>query len=223
MASNAAISTKDYLQQRWRLTLGRLQTKPSLGIRPFEEIVRRYSEETRFHHGLEHLRFGFQVLDEMFPINEPNLGLIDAAFWYHDFVYDPKLHDNEANSAFVAEDRVMRCLGASEQNSTNVGMLIRATDHKAPPKTREGEVLLDIDLAILGATPEEFDRYESGIWDEYKNHVSLEDYRHTRANILKKLGYGFIFWSSEMRKSLYEQRAKVNLRRAIRQLGQKES
>jgi predicted metal-dependent HD superfamily phosphohydrolase len=160
-------------------------------------------------------------LDEVFPVNEPNMGLIDSAFWYHDFVYDPKLHDNEVKSAFVAEDRTMRCLGLSEQNSANVGKLIRATNHKDIPKTREAEILLDMDLAILGASPEEFDLYEKGIWEEYQPHVSLEDYRHARAKVLKHFSFGHVFWSSEMRAGVYEQRAKVNIRRALRQLSPK--
>ncbi len=232
MAIDSKLSTKDYLQQRWRLTLTRLQTKPSLGARPFDEILRRYSEETRYYHTTEHLRFGFQVLDEVFPSKEPNIGLIDLAFWYHDFVYDPKLHDNEAKSAFVAEDRALRGLGLSDQDSIKIALLIRATDHKNPPKSREAEILLDIDLAILGATPEEFDHYENGIWEEfdhyengiwgeYQQHVSLEDFCHARANILKQFNQGPVFWSSEMREGDYEKRAKINLHRAIQQLSPK--
>jgi len=221
MAIDSKQSTRDYLQQRWRLTLTRLQTKPSLGARPFDEVLRRYSEETRHYHTTEHLRFGFQVLDEVFPSKEPNIGLIDLAFWYHDFVYDPKLHDNEVKSAFVAEDRALRGLGLSEQDSTKIALLIRDSEHKTPPKSREAEILLDIDLAILGATSEEFDHYENGIWSEYQQHVSLEDFRHARANILKRFNQGPVFWSPEMRGGVYERRAKVNLRRSIRQLNPK--
>lgn len=213
------VSTKVYLQDRWRRTLDKLQVKPSLGLRFFGEIFRQYSAESRHYHNINHLRFGFETLDEVFQ-EEPSLGLVEAAFWYHDFVYVPKLLDNESKSAFLAADRLQRGLGVPEDATSQVAILINATAHNAPPRTRDAEILLDIDLAILGAEPEDFDAYERGIWLEYQGFVESDDFCHGRLKVLRGFQRKHLFWSPEMRQSAFEQRAKVNLRRAIQKLAQ---
>lgn len=214
---------KLYLQNRWRSTLTRLSVKPSIGFRLFDEIMRQYSEKSRRYHTPDHLRFGFETLDSVFAAEDPTLGLVEAAFWYHDFVYVPVRRDNEAKSAFVAEDRLQRGLGISKEVATQVSHLIVATSHTRPPQTREATILLDTDLAILGAEPEVFDTYAKNIWLEYQGFVEYADFCYGRLKLLKEFQRKPLFWSSEMQNSVFEQRAKANIQRAIDELEAKES
>jgi predicted metal-dependent HD superfamily phosphohydrolase len=48
-----------------------------------------------------------------------------------------------------------------------VHALVMATGHDAVPQGRDQEVLVDIDLSILGATPARFDEYEQQVRAEY--------------------------------------------------------
>lgn len=62
--------------------------------------------------------------------------------------------------------------------------MIRVTEHPSEPQTRDDCYLLDIDLSILGASPEAFDEYERQIRFEYR-WVPEEVYREKRAEVLE--------------------------------------
>jgi predicted metal-dependent HD superfamily phosphohydrolase len=124
----------------------------------------------------------FGVLDvEM--AKYPGLGSIELALWYHDIVYNTKAHDNEEQSALIAEKRVMS-LGFPKTFSEQVGNLIRATTHKHVPGTREAQVLLDVDTAILSESDADFDKYEADIRAEY-DWVPDADFKVGRTKVLE--------------------------------------
>ncbi|MGZ7283798.1 HD domain-containing protein, partial [Streptococcus pyogenes] len=66
--------------------------------------------------------------------------------------------------------------------------MIWATAHaasSAPPTLRDTQVLLDADLAILGASEERYKRYAADIRKEYA-WVPEADYRKGRAAVLER-------------------------------------
>jgi len=93
-------------------------------------------------------------------------GEVALALWYHDAVYSPKSTDNELRSAAWAA-RAMTDAGADAGAVQRVHDLIMATCHKAPAPTRDAELVVDIDLATLGAAPERFEAYDREIRKEY--------------------------------------------------------
>jgi predicted metal-dependent HD superfamily phosphohydrolase len=103
-----------------------------------------------------------------FECNHPRL--VFLALVFHDAVYVAGRKDNEAESANLA--RVVlgpeRCV--SEEELDAIDRLIRATsDHHAHANTtdRDLAVMLDVDLAILGASRDPYARYARAIHDEY--------------------------------------------------------
>lgn len=81
-------------------------------------------------------------------------------------MYDVKAHGNEARSADWAVT-ALQTASVSVEIQTRVHALIMATEHTAAPLAGDAALLVDIDLAILGAAPARFAEYERQIRQEY--------------------------------------------------------
>src|SRR5690606_40434769 len=88
------------------------------------------------------------------------------ALWFHDAIYDTRVDDNEAKSAAWAADE-LRQAGVGPKRISRVVDMILATRHEALPQGRDQQLLVDIDLAILGADMPRFEEYESQVREDY--------------------------------------------------------
>ena len=197
-------------QQMW-VRLG--VAEPSTAV--FEELVARYSEPHRRYHTIRHLDECFAKLEELRPeASHPEE--IEVALWFHDAIYDTKRQDNEAKSAAWA-----RATASAANLPADVGdrihSLIMVTRHDAEPHEQDEKILVDVDLSILGESPERFDEYESQVPEEY-SWVPAIVFRSERRKILQ----GFLMRASifNTRKFIesYEERARANLERSLKRL-----
>jgi predicted metal-dependent HD superfamily phosphohydrolase len=92
-----------------------------------------------------------------------------------------------------------------------------ATMHDAVPAGRDAEVLVDIDLGILGADPTRFDEYELQVRDEY-SWVPEFMYRAARRKVLQEFMRREWIYSTAVFRSEYEARARENLTRSLSRL-----
>ena len=145
-------------------------------------LIARWSEPHRRYHTLQHLRECLDLFERHRALAEPR-GEVAIALWFHDAVYDTGRHDNEAASAAWAR-RVLLEAGADAAVADRVHALIMATRHSEVPGTSDARLLVDIDLAILGAEPARFAEYERQIRDEY-GFVPEAVFRDKRAAILR--------------------------------------
>src|SRR5262249_39583749 len=127
--------------------------------------------------------------------------------------------DNEERSAVWAGEALWG-LGATEATIARVQALVLQTKtHDADPGAADASVLLDADLAILGASPRRYAEYAAGIRQEYA-WVAEEDYRRGRLRVLE----GFLrrekIYRTERMCRTHEEQARENLRREIEQLHQ---
>lgn len=208
------VKTREYLTARWAETLN-LVGSTGAPSSVFEEILTKYQEPWRFYHTLKHLRSGFEVLDHFFKSKVT--GQVELALWYHDFEYDTHASDNENKSAEVASDRITKILQIPLNFAIEVGQLILATKYTAGPSTDQAKILLDVDLSVLGEAPAVFDQYEEDVRKEY-SWVPEVDFRNGRREILERFLNPTIYNTTEMRSSLYEVRARENLKRSIEKL-----
>jgi len=140
---------------------------------------------------------------------------IEVALWFHDAIYDVRRHDNEERSADWACES-LSAAGVSSDVVNRVRSLILVTDHRSPPRGRDAEIMVDIDLAILGAEPRRFDEYERQIREEY-DWVAENVFRRERGKILTGfLARPRIFWTDHFCER-FEARARDNIAGAIRQ------
>jgi predicted metal-dependent HD superfamily phosphohydrolase len=161
----------------WRV-LGLPAPAPSL----LEALLAAWGEPHRKYHTTQHLAECLALFEQDRALAE-RPGEVALALWFHDAVYDTRRHDNEAASAAWAS-RVLSDAGADAAVAARVHALILATRHDETPATPDARLLVDIDLAILGAAPARFDDYERQIRDEY-GFVPEPVFRAKRAAILR--------------------------------------
>lgn len=172
----------DILQTQWIRFVGGLGVEPAAAYPVFDRLVISHSEPHRHYHTLEHVAEVLKVAGRMGRTCE-NPVAVAFAVWFHDAVYDPTRHDNEARSAELANAELTE-MGIESKVIVRVVELIRLTDHRDSPCDPDADVLLDADLAILGAGEDRYRRYAEAIRREYA-HVPDEAYRTGRARVLE--------------------------------------
>jgi predicted metal-dependent HD superfamily phosphohydrolase len=178
----------------------------------YAELVAHYSAPERHYHSLRHLDECFARFAESHHLAErPHE--IALALWFHDAVYDVRGQDNEERSAAWAEE-VARGAGLPADVATRIRGLIMATKHDALPGSNDGRLLVDIDLAILGASGERFDEYERQVRQEY-SWVPDVLFRSKRREILEAFLARPHIFSTDYFRSRYEAQARANLERSI--------
>jgi len=190
---------------------------PAVGARGGGEelrdaLIARYGEPGRAYHTVQHLRECLGWFERVGGLAD-HPAEVELALWFHDAVYDVRRHDNEGRSAELAQASLLAA-DVDARVAARVASLVLATRHRAEPANRDEQVLVDIDLAILGAEPARFAEYDRQIRDEYA-FVPPEAYRSKRREVLQAfLDRPRLFATEPMRAAL-EEAARRNLRRAI--------
>ena len=177
-----------------------------------DELLARYGEAHRAYHTLQHLGECLgQLASERGHAQRP--AEIALALWFHDAIYDMHRHDNEQRSADWAR-RALLAAGVDSAAAGRIHALVMATRHDAQPEGVDAQLLVDIDLSILGAAPARFAEYERQIRIEYR-HVAPEVFEPRRRELLGRfLARDPLYQTASMRMRL-EAAARDNLRRAI--------
>jgi predicted metal-dependent HD superfamily phosphohydrolase len=181
----------------------------------FDDLAAAHAESGRVYHTLDHVLDCLARFDESGAATEDR-DLVETAIWFHDVVYDPHRADNEARSGEWAS-RALGSAGVSETIAERVRELILMTAHSTPPSDRQGALLCDVDLSILGRDEKEFDEYERRIRREYA-WVPEPLYRAGRAPVLSAFQQRDRIYLTDYFHDRYEGRARTNLRRALAQL-----
>jgi predicted metal-dependent HD superfamily phosphohydrolase len=194
------------LETVWTMHWGLLRLPAPMTL--LSGIVARWDEPHRRYHSLQHLRECLALFEQYRALAE-HPGEVAIALWFHDAVYETHGHENEALSAAWAA-RALTEAGAPGDVGARVHELIMATRHDGAATTDDARLLVDIDLAILGAAPARFAEYERQIRDEYA-HVPEPRFRAKRAEILR----GFLarepLFSTQAFAARFELAAKSNL------------
>ena len=184
------------------------------------ELMTAWSEPHRHYHDQRHLRECL-ALWMRWRGHGTRAGEVAIALWFHDAVYDPQSASNELNSAAWAARSLVRA-GADSDAAQRVHDLVMATQHDAPAALGSGpdaQLLVDIDLSILGSPAERFERYDQDVRKEYA-WVPGFRYREARAQILQ----GFLdrprLYHGEHAVALLEAQARINLAAALSRLAQ---
>ena len=181
-------------------------------------LRRRYAEPHRAYHDQAHVNALLSGLaDEGLQVG--NMAAVELAIWYHDAIYHPSATDNEARSAnlLVAEMYQLACptvVRAAER-------MVRATaGHDLPPDFPDAwrddtATFLDLDMAVLGAEPADYDVYEAGIAAEYIPVHGLNNFRVGRAGFLRGMLNRERLFHTERFHHRLDAAARANLRRGL--------
>lgn len=145
-----------------------------------------HAEPHRYYHDERHLEECLAELDWVVGLGERDRRLLKWAILWHDAVYEPGRRDNEEKSAELARLELERC-GVAQEDCADVSRLIRATEnHSAGPDELLAQIMVSIDLSILGSDEERYGEYASSVRREY-SHVPDQLWATGRALVLKRL------------------------------------
>ncbi len=204
----------DHLKNRW-MRLFASYGEAALIQNAFDDLAKRYAQKHRYYHTLRHVNTCLMLLDEVGGLVS-DLFSTETAIWFHDVIYDPLRHDNEAMSAAYAK-HFLKSIKIPDHEIAKIERLILLTKHPSDPLREDEKYLIDIDLSILGAETALYDQYEKWIRQEYVL-VSDEVFRKGRGEVLRAfLVQEYIYHTDYFRQKL-EKRARENLERALRKL-----
>ncbi|QKG25638.1 HD domain-containing protein [Actinomadura verrucosospora] len=173
------------------------------------ELDKRYGEPHRKYHTREHLTAVLDLVDEL-AADAADPEAVRLAAWFHDAVYDPERADNEERSARLAA----RMLADTDLPAATIDEVVRLVEltvtHAPGPGDRNGQVLCDADLAVLGADPGRYGAYAAAVREEYA-FVPEDLFRAGRADVLNGLlALPHLFHTATARER-YEDRARRNI------------
>jgi predicted metal-dependent HD superfamily phosphohydrolase len=195
------------LSLRWQ-QLWSLSSLHGAGDQSFGAIQTRYTEPHRAYHTLQHLAECLCFFDAARTLMQ-RPDEVELALWFHDVIYDTRRSDNEEASAQWAQQLLLE-VGAPPATTQRVGDLIRLTNHVAEPQDGDGMLLLDIDLAILGAEPARFDEYERQVRQEYR-WVAWPAFCMGRTKILRNFLQRPTIYRTGFFQTRFEAQARTNL------------
>lgn len=208
--------SRQALEARWAGLLTALGCGPEAARAAFAAVAANYAAPPRHYHTLDHVRDVLDTTTSLWGRAKPPSPVLLAA-WLHDAVYDTHAADNEERSADLAR-ALLRPLGLSEKLlDETVRLILLTKGHRAEAGDRMGQVLLDADLAVLGADEAAYDRYAAAIRREYA-WVPEGQYRAGRTRVLEDfLRRPCIYHTDEMH-ARAEAAARRNLAREVAEL-----
>ncbi|MGA6135311.1 metal-dependent hydrolase [Acinetobacter dispersus] len=177
----------------------------------FNKLIAAYNEKQRAYHTLQHL-YECLVLVDSIRADLNDAHAVALALWFHDAVYNPHAKDNELKSAELFEQYLAQDL--SIDIVQKIKQWIIATQKHESTNELDLQFLLDIDLAILAASPERFEEYEQQIQQEYA-WVDPDVYSIKRKQVLAHFYQTEPLYQTEHFQQSLEKRAKSNLKNII--------
>jgi predicted metal-dependent HD superfamily phosphohydrolase len=170
------------LRDRWTQLCGTAAVDAPLAREPWLVIEREYSAPARHYHTLEHISEVLSLLDALYA-PDPVPVALELAGWWHDIVYDTTRSDNESASATVAGEQ-LSLVGFDAATVDRTAWLILTTAAHHRERTDEQALLFsDVDLAILGAPSDRYERYMTAVRMEY-SHIDEPAWRRGRGDVL---------------------------------------
>jgi predicted metal-dependent HD superfamily phosphohydrolase len=208
------ISGLKRFQSLWRRCLNEAATDASAEIH--QRLVNAYNEPQRHYHTLAHIDHCLEIFDQCKSL-ATNPDALEIAVWFHDVIFEPGKHNNEALSADLYEE-----LSAGVHDTKFrqlVGRLIIATLHDGCSlDDSDAGYMVDIDLSSFGLPWEDFLRDGQHLREESARLSDAEYYRKQcdfQACLLARPR----FYVTDFFYQRYERQARDNLARYFAQLG----
>jgi len=153
------------------------------------EIEKRYSEEHRHYHTLEHINFLIEKIYEKYKngnLTENDKDILIVAAIFHDIIYEIDKPDNEEQSAELLQNRT-KFIDEFQQNDIQkiYNIIIDTKDHNT--EDRLSMIFCDLDMySISNSTFAELLKYERQIYLEYQK-FGFSTYKKYRVKFLHNM------------------------------------
>lgn len=200
------------MRTRWNSLVGHGDDAASL----FQAICQQYGQPHRHYHTLDHVSDLLAKYD-VFSADTGYASLaIEWAIWLHDVIYEPGSSRNETASADFAR-RWHALIDAQAPYCNTVCDLILATRAHDKADTADAQVLLDLDLSVLGADADTYHLYCDQIRREHA-HTPRWLFRLGRRRFLNKMARRARIFHTEWGLDQFEARARKNIHAEILEL-----
>jgi predicted metal-dependent HD superfamily phosphohydrolase len=201
------------IKQKFLNLIRKYSSNEDYNLECWNEIENNYSSKSRHYHNLEHLD---DMISELSKVQSEvnNLDCILFSIYYHDIIYKPTKSDNEHQSALTFENRIAK---TSFDKLSECKAQIEATKEHKLSDDNDTNILLDLDLSVLGKSTEEYKKYSENIRKEYRIYPDFM-YRKGRKKVLKSILELDFIYKTDYFKQLYENQAKKNLTLELNQL-----
>ncbi len=208
---NIVLSLDIYGELRFRAMWARIGANATPDA-DYKKLIEIYMQPHRFYHTWTHIMQGLNELEDVKQfLDEPEQFMF--AWMIHDAVMEPMSRVDEERSAALAYTMAKNAL-LPDHFCDGVRSLIIASKHNEIPTTNDARYFADLDLAIFGKPPEEFDEYERKIRMEYA-WAPEDEFRSRRADILQRFLDRPSIYYTEICRDKYEAQARSNLERSI--------
>lgn len=179
------------------------------------EIFTKYSESKRQYHTIDHLEAIINDLNEV----KSKVGDWDTtllAVFYHDIIYKASSNTNEGDSAKLAMQRLSE-IGYPAEKVAKCANMILATKKHEHSEDGDTNYLIDTDLAILGKSPYDYQKYTEQIREEYSIYPDFM-YANGRKKALQHFLQMEAIYKTEYFTKKYEKQARVNIKNELETL-----
>lgn len=193
------------IYQDW-LALSQI-TDSDIAVACFKNVEKQYTQKHRQYHTLEHVQELFMHIKNA-NLSDVETAVLAHVALFHDVIYNSYSKENELKSVQFAKPWLEK-LHVTMSLSTQIEAIILATaDHTSDDSFTQ--LFLDMDMSILGVSPEKYTIYYKAIRKEYKN-VPLLLYNRGRRQFLEQtLATSVIFYTKKYQ-DLYEKQARINM------------
>lgn len=206
---------EDFVKYEWETVCHRYTSDQELIQQLWQELAKAYTAQDRHYHHLDHIAYMLELAGR-YTVESRQSDLLLFSIFYHDIVYKASRSDNEAQSAAIAEARLHK-LGIPEADILKVKEMILATKTHQASEDHLTNLLLDLDLAILGSDEARYDRYKQGVRKEYSTYPDLV-YKPGRKKVLQHfLSQNMIYKTAAFQEE-FESSARANLKRELAKL-----
>jgi predicted metal-dependent HD superfamily phosphohydrolase len=173
------------LAARWHALTAPLLPDAARREAELARLAAAYDAPARHYHNLQHIE---NLLNRVAEHPLQDAAAVELAVWFHDVVYDPLRHDNEAQSAEWALAFLQETSLEPARRERVADLIRRTQDHTQPQPPHDADLLLflDADLNILGAPAPAYWEYARQIRREYQAVPNLL-YRPGRRQVLAKM------------------------------------
>lgn len=172
------------------------------------EIFTKYSEPKRHYHTISHLE---AVIAELKEVKDHILDWDTTLFavFYHDSIYKASSSTNEADSAKLAMQRLSAISYPADKIAKCANMILATKQHELSDDL-DTNYLLDADLAILGKSPDDYQKYSDQIRQEYTIYADFI-YNSGRKKALQHFLQIESIYKTEYFLKKYENKSKINI------------
>ena len=199
--------------ERWQALLRDFGVAPETDT--FSQLQSAYAEKHRAYHTSRHIDECLSLFDELKQLAEHPTE-VECALWFHDAIYKPMSSSNEEQSANWMADFGVR-VGLRSESVARIRAHIMATRHVGLAVDNDSGLVVDVDLAILGADAVRYGEFERDVRREYRWVPGIV-YRSKRAGILQAFLDRPRIYHCEPAHARFEGNARTNVSAAIRRL-----